>query len=70
MRQVLAVEQAKVVIHDCVRDGRPAPSLSVLAQHVGMSKFHLQRTFKRLVGHSPDAHAKALAKAWRGVGRG
>jgi methylphosphotriester-DNA--protein-cysteine methyltransferase len=67
MRQVLAVEQAKVVINESVREGRPAPSLSVLAQHVGMSKFHLQRTFKRLVGHSPDAHGKALAKALRGV---
>jgi AraC family transcriptional regulator, regulatory protein of adaptative response / methylated-DNA-[protein]-cysteine methyltransferase len=36
------------------------PSLGTLAKTVGMSAFHLQRTFKREVGVSPSKYAAAL----------
>src|SRR5207248_10948629 len=35
-------------------------TLSRLAQHVGTSPFHLQRTFSRLLGISPRAYQDAL----------
>ncbi len=35
------------------------PTLAVLAAHVGLSRYHLQRTFKRIVGVTPRQYADA-----------
>ncbi|KAL1410780.1 hypothetical protein Q8F55_001722 [Vanrija albida] len=59
-RQVLAVEQARTILHDCIDNKTPVPNLAALSAQVGMSKFHFQRTFKRLVGESPDTYARGL----------
>ncbi len=37
-----------------------APSLADLGRHVGLSPYHLQRTFKRIVGISPRQYAEAV----------
>ena len=36
------------------------PTLQELAEETGMSKFYLLRTFKRIVGKTPEAYAKSL----------
>ncbi|WOO81581.1 Bifunctional transcriptional activator/DNA repair enzyme Ada [Vanrija pseudolonga] len=59
-RQVLAVEHAKAILNDCIDNKLPVPNLAALSAQVGMSKFHFQRTFKRLVGESPDTYARSL----------
>lgn len=59
-RQVLAVEHAKAILNDCIDNKLPVPNLAALSSQVGMSKFHFQRTFKRLVGESPDTYARSL----------
>ncbi|RSH86299.1 uncharacterized protein EHS24_004540 [Apiotrichum porosum] len=63
-RQIIAVEQAKAIIAEAVNsDGRiPVPSLSKLSEAVSMSKFHFQRTFKRIVGESPDSYSRTLRR--------
>jgi AraC family transcriptional regulator of adaptative response/methylated-DNA-[protein]-cysteine methyltransferase len=52
-----AVERARRFIE--ANAERPL-TLSVLAREAGMSAFHLQRTFKRLVGMSPREYQDAL----------
>lgn len=42
---------------DARRDG--PPTLDEIAAHVGLSPFHVQRTFKRVLGLSPRAYADA-----------
>lgn len=42
---------------DTRRDG--PPTLDEIAAHVGLSPFHVQRTFKRVLGLSPRAYADA-----------
>lgn len=46
-------------------DGRPDRRLSLgeLARYVGLSPFHLQRTFKKLVGLSPRALNRSSRRA-------
>ena len=51
-----AVERAKAYIE---RNADRRVDLAELAEQVGMSPFHLQRTFKRLVGVSPRAYGDA-----------
>src|SRR5678815_3708085 len=42
-------------------------TLGAIASHVGMSPFHLQRTFSQLLGISPRAYQDALrARRFRG----
>src|SRR5438105_2759219 len=52
-----AVERARQHIE---QHADQALTLAGLASQVGMSPFHLQRTFKRLVGVSPRAYQDAL----------
>ena len=42
-----------------IEEGPLRPSLAELAEQVGLSPHHLQRTFKRLVGVSPRQYAEA-----------
>ncbi|MEP6573902.1 MAG: bifunctional DNA-binding transcriptional regulator/O6-methylguanine-DNA methyltransferase Ada [Gemmatimonadota bacterium] len=55
--QAAAVERAR----DYLEKNLDTPvTLDVLAREVGLSAFHLQRTFKRFVGVSPRAYAAGL----------
>ncbi len=56
-RRLAAVRRACRVIED--RDG-PIPTLAELGRATGMSPYHLQRVFTRLVGLSPRKYAEAL----------
>ena len=47
-------------IQTCLHQGDKEPGLAELAQVAGISEYHLQRQFKRVVGISPKAYAKAL----------
>jgi AraC family transcriptional regulator of adaptative response/methylated-DNA-[protein]-cysteine methyltransferase len=38
----------------------PPPSLTEIAQHIGYSPFHLQRTFKQVMGITPFKYAHAI----------
>ena len=70
MRQVEAVEKAKGILHTRVNEGEKAsvPTLEELAKEVGMSKYYFQKTFKKLVGESPDRYARGLRLgAWSGI---
>lgn len=51
-----AVEQARAYLNDHLDE---PVTLAVLADEVGLSPHHLQRTFKRLVGLSPKAYHNA-----------
>lgn len=42
-----------------LRESDPPPTLHDLAKQVGMSAYHLQRTFKRLTGITPKAYTTA-----------
>lgn len=65
-RQGIAVAHAQVVIREAVQAGRPVPSLSELAETVGMSKFYFLRVFKSSVGTTPDRFARILKSSeWR-----
>jgi AraC family transcriptional regulator of adaptative response/methylated-DNA-[protein]-cysteine methyltransferase len=52
-----AVERARQFLE---RNLEPPPTLEVLAREVGLSTFHLQRTFKRFIGVTPKAYAAGL----------
>jgi len=43
-----------------IEEAEGVPSLEALASHIGVSPFHLQRTFKRVTGLSPRDYAHAL----------
>lgn len=55
--QVARIRKACAAI--AARHGTPV-TLGTLASHVGLSPYHLQRTFKRIVGVSPREYAEAL----------
>jgi AraC family transcriptional regulator of adaptative response/methylated-DNA-[protein]-cysteine methyltransferase len=59
-RQGQAVDDAQAVLMAAVLASRPAPKLEDLAAQVGMSKFHLQRVFKKNTGMSPAEYARSL----------
>jgi AraC family transcriptional regulator of adaptative response/methylated-DNA-[protein]-cysteine methyltransferase len=50
---------AKVVARACqyIRESDQTPTLSEIGAHVGLSPFHLQRIFKRVMGVSPKQYA-------------
>lgn len=41
-------------------DDQSVLKLEDLAREVGMSKYHFQRVFKKIVGVTPDGYAKSL----------
>jgi AraC family transcriptional regulator of adaptative response/methylated-DNA-[protein]-cysteine methyltransferase len=41
-----------------IKSSDTAPSLDVLAQSAGMSRFHFHRIFKAIVGVTPKSYAK------------
>lgn len=55
-----AVAQAAARIAQAQSAGAPPPTLADLAAHTGYSPAHLQRIFKRALGVSPAAYARAL----------
>lgn len=57
--QLEAVEKVKAIIGGCVGRGERVPGLDTLAGEVRMSKFHLQRVFKKREGISPKQYASA-----------
>lgn len=42
-----------------IRDAEAVPSLAEIGAHVGLSPFHLQRVFKRVMGISPRQYAES-----------
>lgn len=59
------VRQACAAIDEALEAENPPPSLTEIAERVGLSPFHLQRLFKRHLGISPKEYADArrLARA-------
>ncbi|HEX6245422.1 MAG TPA: Ada metal-binding domain-containing protein, partial [Polyangiales bacterium] len=57
----LAERHAQQVAAMCrlIEDSDETPSLQRLAEHVGLSPFHAQRLFKRLIGRTPRDYAQA-----------
>ena len=53
-------EAAVLAAIDEIRGAEDVPSLAVLAQLTGYSPTHFQRVFKRAIGLSPAAYARAL----------
>ncbi len=53
-------EAAVLAAIDEIRSAEDVPSLSALAQLTGYSPTHFQRVFKRAIGLSPAAYARAL----------
>ncbi|MBX7482520.1 bifunctional transcriptional activator/DNA repair enzyme AdaA [Qipengyuania qiaonensis] len=53
-------EAAVLAAIDEIRSAEDAPSLTALAQLTGYSRAHFQRVFKRAIGLSPAAYARAL----------
>jgi AraC family transcriptional regulator of adaptative response/methylated-DNA-[protein]-cysteine methyltransferase len=53
-------EAAVLAAIDEIRNAEDVPSLSALAQLTGYSPTHFQRVFKRAIGLSPAAYARAL----------
>ena len=53
-------EAAVLAAIDEIRGAEDAPSLAALAQLTGYSPTHFQRVFKRAIGLSPAAYARAL----------
>ncbi len=53
-------EAAVMAAIDEIRGAEDAPSLTALAQLTGYSPTHFQRVFKRAIGLSPAAYARAL----------
>jgi len=53
-------EAAVLAAIDEIRQAEDAPSLAALAQLTGYSPAHFQRVFKRAIGLSPAAYARAL----------
>ena len=59
-RQTTMVENVKMMIDMSHAEGRKVPKLEELGRAVGMSKCYLLRSFKKLVGQTPDQYAKTL----------
>lgn len=57
--RVRLVERVVAAIDQALEDGERLPTLGVLAARLGMSPFHLQRSFRAAVGLSPKAFADA-----------
>jgi AraC family transcriptional regulator of adaptative response/methylated-DNA-[protein]-cysteine methyltransferase len=57
----LADQQAAAVARACrlIEEAEEAPSLAVLAQAAGLSRFHFHRVFKAVTGVTPKAYAAA-----------
>ncbi len=55
----LSERQAAQVAEWCRLIERESPTLDELARHVGLSSFHVQRTFKAVTGVTPKAYAAA-----------
>jgi AraC family transcriptional regulator of adaptative response/methylated-DNA-[protein]-cysteine methyltransferase len=57
----LADRQAQQVAALCrlIEDSEPAPTLAELADHAGLSAFHVHRMFKAVTGVTPKAYAAA-----------
>lgn len=53
-------DAAVIAAIDEIRQAEDAPSLSALAELTGYSPTHFQRVFKRAIGLSPAAYARAL----------
>lgn len=50
----------KMMIDMSHAEGRKVPKLEELGRAVGMSKYYLLRSFKKLVGQTPDQYARTL----------
>ena len=57
----LATSQTEKVEFACrlLENSEAIPNLEALAKHVGLSKYHFQRLFKRITGVTPKAYAQA-----------
>jgi len=55
-------ERIEKVIQYIEQNFRQQPELKIIADHVGLSEFHLQRLFKRWVGISPKRFLQYLTK--------
>lgn len=60
VRQTTSTFRAAAILEAAVRAKTKTPTLTQLADAVGMSPFYLQRTFKRHYGLSPRAYAIRL----------
>ena len=61
-QQSLDFERIEKVIEYIENNFQQQPELKPLAEHVGLSEFHLQRLFKRWVGISPKRFLQYLTK--------
>lgn len=59
------------VTHLCryIENAAEEPSLQELADHAGISIYHLQRQFKKVTGTSPKQYAKTCRQKWTAGGR-
>lgn len=62
VRQATCTFKAAAFIESRIKAGKKSPTLTQLAEAVGMSPFYLQRTFKKHYGLSPKAYANRLAR--------
>lgn len=62
VRQATCTFRAAALIESRIKSGKKSPTLTQLAEAVGMSPFYLQRTFKKHYGLSPKAYANRLAR--------
>ncbi len=61
-QEALDFERIEKVIEYIENNFQQQPELKPLAEHVGLSEFHLQRLFKRWVGISPKRFLQYLTK--------
>jgi len=64
LQQSLDFERIEKVIEYIENNFQQQPELKPLAEHVGLSEFHLQRLFKRWVGISPKRFLQYLTKEY------
>jgi AraC family transcriptional regulator of adaptative response/methylated-DNA-[protein]-cysteine methyltransferase len=64
-QEPLAARHAALVTRLCriIEQAEPAPSLQQLAEHAGLSSYHLHRIFKAVTGLTPRAYAAAHRSA-------
>jgi AraC family transcriptional regulator of adaptative response/methylated-DNA-[protein]-cysteine methyltransferase len=61
-QESLDFERIEQVIQYIEQNFRQQPELRNIAEHIGLSEFHLQRLFKRWVGISPKRFLQYLTK--------